>query len=206
MMRLIVRIAVCVALSSAIAAGWLWLAPGGQESAVARITQLGGKVRFDESRGDRPVIGVDLSDCPAGEGDLIALNSFPHLQYLILTGSNIDDDGLKHLAKMKELRRLDVGGPGISDAGLAHLTDLSALEELTLSSPRITDAGLIHLQKLKNLRELNLTDSGVSDSGIEHLQQLTQLRELDVSHTRISEAGLARLKKALPDAFIYRTP
>lgn len=59
---------------------------------------------------------------------------------------------------------------------------------------------------MKELQELSLADTAITDAGLAHLRGLAQIRELDLSHTRVTEAGLAKLRKALPGAFIYRTP
>src|SRR5579885_832147 len=144
MKRLVLIVAVSFTVMSAGAAGWLWLQPPSPERARARIQQLGGRVHIEESSQDRPVVKVDLTDCPAGDDDLEYLIAFPHLQYLILTGTRISGEGLKRLSGLKELHGLALSGPAAGGEGLRHLGALTGLHELRLEKTTLTDAGLTH--------------------------------------------------------------
>ena len=57
-------------------------------------------------------------------------------------GVRIDDAALVHLAKLRNLRRLDLHQTRVGDAGLASLAGLSALEQLDLSQTAVTADGL----------------------------------------------------------------
>ncbi len=135
MKRLVILSGICGAVLSAGAAGWLWLLPPNQERALAHVKQLGGKVQLDENRHDRPVIKVDLHDCPAGDGDLSDLSAFPQLQYLNLTRTGVTDDGLKQLAALTHLRGLALSGRAAGGDGLHHLSGMLALRELRWRVP-----------------------------------------------------------------------
>lgn len=114
--------------------------------------------------------------------------------------SRISDEGLRHVAGLKNLRRLDLGGDlggkeRLNGSGLADLKELTNLEEIDLGKTGVTDAALGHLQGLANLRSLNLGQTGITDAGLVHLQGLRSLRKLSLAETRVTDAGLVYLKK-----------
>jgi len=142
------------------------------------------------------------------------------LEYLCLRNTKVTDAGLKHLAGMVRLRKLDlrrsaVTGSGfaflaglhnlerldlddaaVSDAGLAYLKNLPRLERLDLQNTEVSDAGLACLKKLPRLERLYLSGTRVTDAGMVHLDQIPQLGTLRLAGCDISDAGLARLKNA----------
>jgi hypothetical protein len=59
----------------------------------------------------------------------------------------ITDDGLKHVAPLKSLRRLDLTGTQVTDEGLVQLRSLSRLEHLSLYGAYVTEAGVEGLRK-----------------------------------------------------------
>jgi Leucine-rich repeat (LRR) protein len=63
------------------------------------------------------------------------------LRHVILTGP-IGDDGLKSLARLRELRRLVISGKSnVTDRGLEHLSGLSSLWMLRIQSDHLTEVG-----------------------------------------------------------------
>ncbi len=90
--------------------------------------------------------------------------------WLNLAGTNVGDEGLKHLSPLKHLTRLHLEKTRVGDGGLAHLKNLEHLEYLNLYDTRVSDAGLVYLEKLKGLKELYLWRTQVSQKGAERLQ------------------------------------
>jgi internalin A len=76
-----------------------------------------------------------------------------NLTYLCLGSSRITDAGMKQIAGLQNLTRLDLGGgPGqmaapITDAGLKELASLKKLTILSLLDAKVTDAGLKELKR-----------------------------------------------------------
>jgi hypothetical protein len=94
----------------------------------------------------------------------------------------INDAGMKYLAGLTEMERLNIGGPGVSDAGLAHLAGMKKLNHLTVSG-HFTDAALRHLEGLESLRLLSIEPQGqVSSEGLQRLQQT--IPELHLMNSR----------------------
>jgi hypothetical protein len=144
----------------------------------------------------------DEKDFPGNLGEITYLN---------LIDTSVTDDGLKPLAKLKNLRQLklgihwehrQVGKPEVTGAGLRHLGELEHLTFLELQGPQITDESMKSVALLKNLKSLDLYFwTEVTFAGLEHLKPLKDtLTEIDL-HTgwvEPTEEFKAALKKILP--------
>ncbi len=114
--------------------------------------------------------------------DLKVLGEFKHLTSLELyLNRGITDAGLKDLAPLKELRKLNLTGTSITDAGLKELKALKQLTTLQLIRVRVTDAGMNELKDLKQLKVLRLINSAITDAGLSEIQGLVNLETLEVS-------------------------
>lgn len=73
------------------------------------------------------------------EGCLPVLGRLKHLTMLSLPElDDLDDDGLRHIGKLKYLEVLNLYGTGVTDAGLKHLWELNRLQWLDLRRTRVT--------------------------------------------------------------------
>jgi len=115
---------------------------------------------------------------------------------------NINDQGLKELAKLKRLRRLLLVKTDITDAGLREMAKLPELVSLTISGSDITSAGLKEVANLPNLESLGLMASQITDEGLQELAKLKNLYDLNLGGTKVTKAGVAALRKALPNCSI----
>ena len=61
--------------------------------------------------------------------------------------SKVTDAGLKELAGLKHLHKLDLFNTKVTDAGLKELAGLKSLRELRLIATKVTAAGVAELQK-----------------------------------------------------------
>ncbi len=81
--------------------------------------------------------------------------------------SGITDEGLKSIGTMGELRILQLDGADITDDGLKHLAGLKNLTDLSISGcTKLTDAGMTELTKITKLARLEIYDSKITDTGI----------------------------------------
>jgi len=87
-------------------------------------------------------------------------------------GFSCDDDDLKHVAAMHQLRRLNLNCREITDAGLRDIRGLTQLTQLRIANnKKITDAGIANLASLHKLKKLRLFRiSGVTAAGRKELQ------------------------------------
>lgn len=126
-----------------------------------------------------------LSVSCAGQRDLTAQkitllkNIREQTVYLDFGQTNLDGAGLKTLAAMPHLVRLNLAATKIADADLPALAGLEFLETLNLTATAVTDAGLASLAPLKNLRRLHLWKTATTDAGRQRLR--AQLPDLQIN-------------------------
>ncbi len=92
----------------------------------------------------------------------------------------VNDDGLKCLKWLPDLRRLEIASPNVTDAGLGHVLSLRNLESLSLIRTKVTEAGLARLRELPKLASVDLHDCALGDVGLAHLLALRSLKTLQV--------------------------
>lgn len=93
------------------------------------------------------------------------------IDYLVLSESPVTDEGLRHVARLRQLTTLHISHTDVGDEGLAHLADHPKLEVLSVSSTNVSDAGLVHLEKLPTLKTLAIRSTRVTKAGVERLAQ-----------------------------------
>ncbi len=201
-----------------------------QQSCIAAIAKIGGKITIDNDRPGKPAVAVELIGRDIKDTDLVHLAGLSDVENLTITSRRITDDGLKHLERLSNLRSLRLKSNAFTGTGLAHLHGLMNLRELDLCcSFHYTDEGFANLRNLINLRKLrffgvnlsdetlrNLTDMSsledlqisythVTDLGLEHLKEMKSLRKLNLQNqSKVTRAGIKSLQTALPDCEITR--
>jgi hypothetical protein len=128
------------------------------------------------------------------------LERISHLEHVVslrLSNSKtLSDEGIRHLARMPQLRELDLSQTAVTDRGLEVLRHLPNLESLSLVFTRVTDAGLEHARDCHSLRRINLMWTNTGDGSIHALAGKEQLTHF-WSGNNVTDAGLAALH-ALP--------
>ena len=110
---------------------------------------------------------------PFNNSSLQALKSInEQLAVLKLTNLPINDDDLKVVADLKNIKKLNVENTLITDNGMDYIKQLSQLEQLNLYGTNISDEGIIKLADLKNLFVLYLWKTKVTLNGIEQFKKL----------------------------------
>lgn len=183
---------------------------------MGALHQLG-MAKLSRIVGDRGIPGIDFSEQPQlSDTDLELFENATDLRFLSLQRTQITDQSMAHIAKMKNLESLYLPR-GVTDAGLAQLAPLTQLRELKLTGKAITDEGLAHLMQFRHLESLDLHGTSVSDAGLNALAKLPlrilslsaaitdqgmqgvgrmgKLRQLDLSRTQVTNAGLLPLQK-----------
>jgi serine/threonine protein kinase len=117
---------------------------------------------------------------------------------LILKGTSIGDDGLRHLRDSEHLKVLNLADTRVTDDGLEHLSRLRKIETLDLSGTSVNGSGLRHLEQVTSLKTLILAGTELTDAGCKSVGRLSSLDSLDVRHTDISDEGMKQLATGLP--------
>lgn len=117
------------------------------------------------------------------------------LEGVNLWGSHVTDAGLRHIAKLHELRSLYLN-EGITDRSMPVLKDIPALRRLHFMKlgQGITDESLRFVAQLKYLEDLKLS-SGITDTGIAHLQWSSNLTAIDLGLAQVTDGGLKHLSR-----------
>jgi hypothetical protein len=155
-----------------------WLAPFAQKESFASIKS----VSFQNQK--------KLED-----DDLQLFRKTPHLRVLSLHGTNLTNDGMKHLSGLEVLDTLSLKFTNISDDGLGHLSGLNNLVKLQLSDSKISGLGLKHLAGMRKLQHLELRNLEIIDEDLKHLEPLQDLRYLHLESRNLDGSGLASINK-----------
>lgn len=114
---------------------------------------------------------------------------------IVYTNGPATGAGLKHLADMQELEKLELGGgQNFTARGLDFLPPLKRLKYLDIPYLRVQADGFAPLGRLTALETIRLPDD-VTDAHLAHLASLTKLRELDLGQRPVTDAGLLKLDK-----------
>jgi len=115
------------------------------------------------------------------DGRLSQLAALADLEYLQTNLAQVTDEGLKPLARLKNLKNLKFFHPGkeFTGAGLVHLGNLPNLESLTVAgSLAFNDDGMAAVTKLAGLKEFRTWHAGSTDEGVKKLKELKHLKSL----------------------------
>jgi len=142
----------------------------------------------------------------AGLRELLLLKSIPPEGSPNVSPGQLSDEGLAHLAGLRELEVLIFWGADITDDGLRHLANCENLRNLWLTDTRIDGSGLHHLGKLRQLQQLDLCGTQVTVDRLQFLSGLENMRSLSVARTRVTVEEAAEAEayfaNAHPDFWI----
>ncbi len=163
-----------------------------EEEAVAAIRALGGTVVYgsdspfeDESPGPkwlRSLLGEHFF-CEVWEVD------FPR---------GADDEVVRHLDRLRTLKRLVLRGARVTRAGLEPVWRKRRLTYLDLGSTALSDDDSPWFAELPELEELYLDNTPITDRAVAGLNCLSKLRLLCVSGTHVTLEGVRQLPSGLP--------
>jgi hypothetical protein len=138
--------------------------------------------------------------------------SGPAIRSLDLGDTEVTDQALTQVARLRNLTKLNLQNTRVTDRGLKELAGLTKLTELALSESQLTDAklrvlreiGLLHClsqvgggrkrpKSAEEITSLALCRSPIGDAGLRELAGLKNLAWLDLRDTRVTDAGLKEL-------------
>ena len=125
------------------------------------------------AEGSNFVMANFINVVPFNNAILQALKNInEQLVVLKLTNLPINDNDIKIVADLKNIKKLNVENTLITDNGLDYIKQLSQLEQLNLYGTNISDEGLMQLASLKNLSVLYLWKTKVTLNGIEQFKKI----------------------------------
>jgi uncharacterized membrane protein len=133
------------------------------------------------SEGSNFVMANFVNVVPFNKSSLQALKNInAQLVTLKLTNLPINDDDIKIVADLKNIKKLKLENTLITNDGLAYVKQLSQLEQLNLYGTNISDEGLIQLADLKNLSVLYLWKTKVTLNGIEKFKKINSRVKIEI--------------------------
>lgn len=140
---------------------------------------LRARVRVGFLGGDIGGTTVVLSHRKVSNRDLEIISALRCTEVIWLNGTNVDDDALQWLARMRRLKVVMLDGTATSATGLRHLEGLP-IEWLDIRDTLVADDALDTLLKLKALKQLNLRGSKLSDKSVRRIKLCLRDCELDI--------------------------
>ena len=125
------------------------------------------------AEGSNFVMANFINVVPFNNAILQALKNInEQLVVLKLTNLPINDNDIKIVADLKNIKKLNVENTLITDNGMEYIKQLSQLEQLNLYGTNVSDEGLMELASLKNLSVLYLWKTKVTLNGIEQFKKI----------------------------------
>ena len=150
------------------------------------------------------VTALSISNCRCSNAALTNVAKMKSLTTFLMNGGLPKDAscdaGLAALKSMHELTSLSLEGANVTMAGLKGLAEMVWLEKLDVAHNRFNDDNLEQLKPLAHLKELNISYTSVSDNGFRLIAPFRELELLKIAHLPIHGDGLKDLgrRKSLP--------
>lgn len=165
---------------------------GVSDAGLAKAAKVGSLRELTLLQG-RPPDDPEQKPVAVTADGLKALAGMKNLERLQLDGYRDLDDGVfAALAGAKRLRSLAVQDANVGSGGLAGLAAFRDLRELDLSGTATADLAPVEgLTKLQVLRVRQC--KGVGDAAIPSVLKLKDLQKLDLAYTAVTDAGVKQL-------------
>jgi hypothetical protein len=184
--------------------------PAAHARAVEAVKKLGGSVdTIDNKRGIGAGVRATFVRVPLRDDDLAALAGLTALRELTIDDTPITGVGLKHLAGLSRVRKLEViAGRALTDAGFRELARLAQVRSLDLTFTAVSEKRLKLLAEMTALRELRICPERpepgaapgepVTVAGLKAVTRLTNLRVLVLTRVPVNDETVIDLA-ALPE-------
>jgi Leucine-rich repeat (LRR) protein len=115
-------------------------------------------------------------------------------------GDDFNNENLSQINNKHKLKVLSLSGTKIDDAGVKYISEnFNDLEVLDLDETLLSDRGMAYIGNLSNLRELWIENTHVTDRGLEGLKTLPNIGIVSALGTKLTENGVETFFKAYPD-------
>jgi len=147
---------------------------------------------------------IDADRADLGDEWLMGLPPLEHLIFLSLDEiDEITDEGIAHIAKHKNLRKLFLSYTQMTDAGLAPLQKLNYLDRFWMEGTHVTDAGMAGFRTMPNIEEIGIAYTAVTSEGFMQLSGIRTLKKVGIRGCKeISLEAARRFKSQNPDCVV----
>lgn len=164
-----------------------------------QLAALGGKIV--EKGGT--VTSVEFRDCSKlGEAEFRAIGELKQLKSLTLYNKcgGLNDSTIQHLTGLGELEFLGTDGIKVTDEGLKAVAKLKNLRtasffHTSFGMKGFTGVGFGYLKDCPKLEKLTVAGISMGDDGFAAIATITQLKDFSTWHTYQTEAGNAEIAK-----------
>lgn len=101
----------------------------------------------------------------------VLLSLSEQIVWLKLGNTRLTDEGMKTIASLPNLRKLNLENTQITDKGVGLLLSLPQLHTLNLVGTKITEQGLAQLSEMPGLKTLYIGQTAISDSAVSLIQK-----------------------------------
>ena len=141
-----------------------------ETEAIKSVEQAGGRVQKISAADNSRELSFYLSSKPVSDAQLQTAKAIGQVIWVNLAGTDVTNDGLQHLAEMP-IQKLHLERTKVGDDGMKHVAKLKDLTYLNIYDTKVSDAGLEHLKELKNLQKLFVWKSAVTEAGMKKLNE-----------------------------------
>ena len=113
------------------------------------------------------------------------IGSLSNLQYLVLTGSTVDDEPILAWNNLKGLRTLRLEGTKITDRSIAWVLEQKELETLRLDDNQLPAESCQRLGELKKLKHLSLSGASINEEVLRSIVTLPNLESLHLHGAKL---------------------
>jgi len=115
---------------------------------------------------------------------------FPSLTSVAFDRSDVDDEDLAEIVKVKRLNVIFLSNTAVTDQGIALLGQLGELRNIRLGNTSVTDNGIRHLAQLKQLKNIDLSNTAVGNATLAVLGTMPQLERINLYMTKVTDDGI----------------
>lgn len=137
--------------------------------------------------------------------ELHKLKLLSNLNSVSLSSSNLNDEGLEIVCDIPQLNALDLQSTQITNQGLRHLHKLKKLTWLRLKeNAQLTNECIPFLLQIESLQDLQIHETSVNQKGLNELAVMKSLRHIivDIWKDNYTYEGLLQLSIAMPECKI----
>jgi serine/threonine protein kinase len=137
-----------------------------------------------------------------GDQQISLLNKLPNLECLNIEMTAVTGNGIAHLKRLRQLKRLNFSYNKGMQAMLSALAGSTAIENLDMDAVEqtITAADTRLIASCPNLRFINLKNDTFEKDALLPLAALKKLEVLNIAHSDTDKQSMARLKTAMNTA------